>query len=94
MLEEGPAGANQNDREEQQPTLEFSINLAIDISIQLTSTYLEEVRDVVEHGPGLDVIAVGLNLVVVDAVEEQREALQVDQSGHDPVDAEHLLQGN
>lgn len=51
---------------------------------------LEEVRDVVEDGPTLDVVAVRLNLVVVHPVEEEGKRLQVDQGGHDPVDAENL----
>ena len=33
--------------------------------------YLEEMRDVVENGPALDVVAEVLDLVVVDAVEEE-----------------------
>ena len=53
--------------------------------------YLEEMRDVVEDGPALDVVAKVLDLVVVDAVEEERERLDVDQRGHDPVDAIDLL---
>ncbi len=51
---------------------------------------LEEVGDVVEHCPALDVVAVRLDLVVVDPVEEEGEGLEEHQSGHDPVDAEHL----
>jgi hypothetical protein len=40
--------------------------------------------------PAFDVVAVGLDLVVVDAVKEEGQALQVDKRRHDPVDAVHL----
>ena len=36
-------------------------------------------------------VTVGLDLVEVDAVEEQRQGLQVDQGRHDPVDAIDLV---
>ena len=41
--------------------------------------------------PALNVVSVRLDLVVVDAVEEQRQGLQVDQGRHDPVDAIDLV---
>ena len=47
--------------------------------------------DVVEHSPGLDMDAMRGNLVVVDTVEEERQRLEEDQGGHNPVDPEHLL---
>ena len=53
-------------------------------------TYLEEMRDVIENGPGLDVVPEVLDLVVVDSVEEEGERLEVHQGGHHPVDAEDL----
>ena len=46
--------------------------------------------DVIEDGPGLDVVPKVLNLVVVDSVEEEGERLEVDQGGHHPVDPEDL----
>ena len=47
-------------------------------------------RDVIENGPGLDVVPEVLDLVVVDSVEEEGERLEVHQGGHHPVDAEDL----
>ena len=47
-------------------------------------------RDVIENGPGLDVVPKVLDLVVVDSVEEEGERLEVHQGGHHPVDAEDL----
>ena len=46
---------------------------------------------VVEHSPGLDMNAVRGDLVVVYAVEEERQRLEEDQGGHDPVYPIHLL---
>ncbi len=45
--------------------------------------------DIVEDCPGLHVLAVGGNLVVVDPVEQQGERLQEHQRGHHPVDPSH-----
>ena len=36
-------------------------------------------RDVIENGPGLDVVPKVLDLVVVDSVEEEGERLEVHQ---------------
>ena len=41
--------------------------------------------DVVEDGPGLDVVTVGGDLQVVDPVEEEGQRLEEDQRRHDPV---------
>jgi hypothetical protein len=51
--------------------------------------HLEEMGDIVEDGPGLHVLAVRGNLVVVDPVEQQGERLQEHQRGHHPVDPSH-----
>ena len=47
-------------------------------------------RDVVENGPGLDVVPEVLDLVVVDSVEEEGQRLEVHQGGHHPMDPEDL----
>jgi hypothetical protein len=44
------------------------------------------VCDVVEDSPGLHVIAIDSDLVVVDPVEQQRQGLEEYQGGHHPVD--------
>ena len=51
----------------------------------------QKVCNVIEYSPGLHMYAVRRNLVVVDAVEEQRQRLEEDERGHDPVYPEHLL---
>ncbi len=51
--------------------------------------HLEEMGDIVEDCPGLHVLAVCGNLVVVDPVEQQGERLQEHQRGHHPVDPLH-----
>ena len=48
--------------------------------------YLEEMGDVVENGPGLHVVSVHSDLVVVDPVEEEGQGLEEHQGGHHPVD--------
>ncbi|TRY77130.1 hypothetical protein TCAL_15971 [Tigriopus californicus] len=72
VLDEDPAGTDQDDGEEQEGAL-------------------EEMRYVEEDGPTFDVVAVLFDLLVVDAVKQERERFQVHQSRHDPVNAEHAL---
>ena len=47
--------------------------------------------NVVEDSPRLHMDAVGGNLVVINAVEEEREWLEKDQGCHDPVYPKNLL---
>ena len=50
--------------------------------------------DVVEDGPGLHVVAVGGNLVVVDPVEQQGQRLEEHQRRHHPVNPNYTNKGN
>ena len=49
------------------------------------NTDLEKMSDVVQNGPGLNVVAVGGDLHVVHAVEEQGQRLEEHQGRHDPM---------
>lgn len=46
-------------------------------------------RNIIQYGPGGDMLPACLNEVVSDAVEGQRESLEVHEDTHDDVDPVH-----